>query len=270
LHLRKDQYQALASANCFQQLSSNRYAARWHLLDQDYQLPLFADALVNEAVSSDTVSSTSASSELANEPIDRSARNNLTVNVSAKSASVKSANAKRVNAKYANVKRVNAKHSNDQANLSNVAESPCAYQIVPSEYQDLIEDYAATGLSLHKHPIQLLREAGQLSRVTTAKALKTIRHKQTVTVAGVVIGRQSPGTAAGVTFVTLEDDTGNINVVVWVATARAQKQAFLASKVLKVTGIVEREGDVIHVIAGRLQDITDTLDGLNSYSRDFH
>ena len=265
LHLRKDQYQALASANCFHQLSSNRYAARWHLLDQDYQLPLFADALVNEAASSDlvssnSISSTSASRELANEPIDSSARNNLTVNVSAKSASVKSANAK----------RVNAKNSNDQASLSNVAEPPCAYQIVPSEYQDLIEDYAATGLSLHKHPIQLLREAGHLSRVTTAKALKAIRHKQTVTVAGVVIGRQSPGTAAGVTFVTLEDDTGNINVVVWVATARAQKQAFLASKVLKVTGIVEREGDVIHVIAGRLQDITDTLDGLNSYSRDFH
>ncbi|NMP31344.1 error-prone DNA polymerase [Thalassotalea sp. M1531] len=208
LGLRKDQYQALASANCFHDIADNRYAARWQLLNHEHQLPLFAEA--------------------------------------------------------------DSSHEAGSAHRECVKEPSPQYDILPNDYDDLIEDYAATGLSLNKHPIQLLRDAGALVRVTTAKDLNNIRHKQTVTVAGVVIGRQSPGTASGVTFVTLEDDTGNVNVVVWVATARAQKQAFLASKILKVTGIVEREGQVIHVIAGRLLDITDELSELNSHSRDFH
>ncbi|GAK87734.1 DNA polymerase III alpha subunit [Vibrio ponticus] len=95
-------------------------------------------------------------------------------------------------------------------------------------------------------------------------------HQSLVTVVGVVTGRQSPGTAAGVTFFTLEDDTGNINVVVWRATARAQQKAYLTAKVLRVKGILEREGDVTHVIAGRLEDLTDILHGLQTKSRDFH
>ena len=71
-------------------------------------------------------------------------------------------------------------------------------------------------------------------------------------------------------FFTLEDDTGNINVVVWRATARAQQQAYLTAKILRVKGILEREGEVTHVIAGKLEDLTDTLTGLHSKSRDFH
>ncbi len=95
-------------------------------------------------------------------------------------------------------------------------------------------------------------------------------HQSLVTVVGVVTGKQAPGTAAGVTFFTLEDDTGNINVVVWQATARAQKQAYLTAKVLMVKGILEREGEVTHIIAGRLIDMTEKLQGLQSKSRDFH
>ena len=72
------------------------------------------------------------------------------------------------------------------------------------------------------------------------------------------------------TFVTLEDDTGNINLVVWSATARAQKQAYMSAKVLKVKGTLEREGDVIHVIAGKLIDLTDKLAELKTTSREFH
>ena len=140
----------------------------------------------------------------------------------------------------------------------------------PTQYQTLIEDYAATGLSLDHHPITLLKEQGQLGRYTPANELRLCRHKTPVTVVGVVTGRQSPGTASGVTFMTLEDDTGNTNVVVWVATARAQKQDFLTSKVLKVKGILEREGEVIHVIAGKLIDLTSELEGLKTKARDFH
>ncbi len=91
-----------------------------------------------------------------------------------------------------------------------------------------------------------------------------------VTVIGVVTGRQSPGTAGGVTFFTLEDDTGNINVVVWQATAREQKQAYLTSKILKVKGVIEKEGEVIHIIAGQLINLSDELAQLSSRSRDFH
>ncbi|WP_035017651.1 OB-fold nucleic acid binding domain-containing protein, partial [Enterovibrio norvegicus] len=81
---------------------------------------------------------------------------------------------------------------------------------------------------------------------------------------------QRPGTASGVTFMTLEDQTGNINVVVWLATARAQNAPFVTAKILKVKGILEREGDVVHIIAGRFIDMTSTLDQLLIHSRDFH
>ncbi|MEH0741576.1 error-prone DNA polymerase [Vibrio cholerae] len=140
----------------------------------------------------------------------------------------------------------------------------------PSDVQTLLEDYAATGLSLHSHPITLLDNAQRLGRFTRMNQLVQKPHQSLVTVVGVVTGRQSPGTAAGVTFFTLEDDTGNINVVVWQATARAQKNAYLTAKILKVKGILEREGDVTHVIAGRLEDMTEQLADLNSRSRDFH
>lgn len=140
----------------------------------------------------------------------------------------------------------------------------------PSEMQDLLEDFTSVGISLNKHPITLLEEANRLGRFTHMKDLKQQRHKSMVTVVGLVTGKQSPGTAAGVTFVTLEDNTGNINVVVWGATARAQQQAYLTAKALKVQGILEKEDEVVHVIAGKLIDITDEIVGLKTKSRDFH
>ncbi|PMN98821.1 error-prone DNA polymerase [Vibrio splendidus] len=140
----------------------------------------------------------------------------------------------------------------------------------PNEMQDLLEDFTSVGISLNKHPITLLEEAGRLGRFTHMKDLIQQRHKSMVTVVGLVTGKQSPGTAGGVTFVTLEDNTGNINVVVWGATARAQQQAYLTAKALKVQGILEKEGEVVHVIAGKLIDITEEIVGLNTKSRDFH
>ncbi|WP_373948185.1 error-prone DNA polymerase [Vibrio pomeroyi] len=140
----------------------------------------------------------------------------------------------------------------------------------PNEMQDLLEDFTSVGISLNKHPITLLEEANRLGRFTHMKDLIQQRHKSMVTVVGLVTGKQSPGTAAGVTFVTLEDSTGNINVVVWGATARAQQQAYLTAKALKVQGILEKEGEVVHVIAGKLIDITDEIVGLKTKSRDFH
>lgn len=145
---------------------------------------------------------------------------------------------------------------------------PLAHQ--PSDFDTLLEDYAALGLSLTQHPVTLLDQAGELGRFTRQRDLTDLAHQSLVTVVGVVTGRQSPGTAAGVTFFTLEDDTGNINVVVWQATARAQKSAYIGAKLLMVKGILEREGSVIHVIAGRLIDLTPKLQQLQTRSRDFH
>jgi error-prone DNA polymerase len=151
-----------------------------------------------------------------------------------------------------------------------VAEEAPKYTLTPSPYQALIEDYHSTGLSLDKHPIRLLDQAGVLGKFTRSDQLKHLEHKTVTTVIGVVTGRQSPGTAAGVTFFTLEDDVGNVNVVVWQGTARAQKQAYLTAKILKVTGVVEREANVIHVIAGKLTDMSDCLSNFSTHSRDFH
>ncbi|GAL36917.1 DNA polymerase III alpha subunit [Vibrio maritimus] len=140
----------------------------------------------------------------------------------------------------------------------------------PSAIEDMLEDFSSMNVSLSKHPITLLDEAGKLGRFTRMTELINKEHQSLVTVVGMVTGKQSPGTAAGVTFFTLEDDTGNINVVVWQATARAQKQAYLTSKILKVKGILEREGEVTHVIAGRLIDMTEQLSELKVQSREFH
>ena len=140
----------------------------------------------------------------------------------------------------------------------------------PSDTENLIEDYASMGLTLGQHPVALLRRAGLINKFTTAAQLSAIKHKSLVTVIGVVTGKQAPGTASGVTFVTLEDDTGNINVVVWAGTSRAQKKPYLTAKILRVDGILEREGQVTHVIAGRLTDLTHTLEQLKTSSREFH
>ncbi len=148
---------------------------------------------------------------------------------------------------------------------------PHQLSLVPNDTDTLLEDYHSTGLSLTQHPISLLLAAQRLPRFTLAKDLKDKPHQSVVTVIGCVTGRQAPGTASGVTFITLEDPTGNINVIVWQASARAQKQAYLKSTILQVNGILERgDGDVTHIIAGRLTDLSHLLGELDLKARHFH
>ena len=144
----------------------------------------------------------------------------------------------------------------------------------PSEQADLEEDFRHLGLSLARHPMALLREQAAMGRQGLARCLKAtelagLDHGHLVQVAGLVTTSQRPGTASGVTFVTLEDETGNVNVVVWKDTAKAQRQALLNARLLKVTGHLEREGSVIHVIAGRLEDLSGLWAELGVPSRDF-
>ncbi|WP_299084962.1 error-prone DNA polymerase [uncultured Paraglaciecola sp.] len=148
---------------------------------------------------------------------------------------------------------------------------PIANMPSPTATENLLEDYASTSLSLFTHPIDLLRNAHLLPKHTPAKELQFKAHQTPVSVIGLVIGRQRPGTSKGVTFITLEDNTGNINVVVWLATSRAQKQAYLKSTILQVKGLLERgDGGVTHIIAGKLVDLSHLLAELHPKSRHFH
>jgi error-prone DNA polymerase len=144
------------------------------------------------------------------------------------------------------------------------------YAKQPSLFDELVEDYASTGLSIDLHPIALLCEANLLPKFYLANSLANIPHQTLISVIGVVTGKQSPGTAAGVTFITLEDHTGNINVVVWQSSAREQKKAYMNAKILQVKGILERgDGGVVHIIAGRLIDQTHLLSKLSTKPREF-
>jgi error-prone DNA polymerase len=140
----------------------------------------------------------------------------------------------------------------------------------PTEGQDIVADYRTLGLTLRRHPLALLRERLRARRLLTAADIGAAPHGRLVRTAGIVIGRQRPDTASGVVFVTLEDETGPINVIVWRDLGDRQRRELLGSKLLAVYGKVEREGQVVHVLAGRLADLSPLLGELPTRSRDFH
>jgi error-prone DNA polymerase len=145
--------------------------------------------------------------------------------------------------------------------------------LAPTEGQDIVADYNATGLTLRRHPLAPLRERLDGMKLWTARRIAEARHQQRVRTTGIVTCRQRPGTASGVTFVTLEDETGWINVVVWRATAERFRRELLGSTLLTVYGHVERvdapDTAVIHLIASRLVDHSALLGGLVVDSHDF-
>jgi error-prone DNA polymerase len=140
----------------------------------------------------------------------------------------------------------------------------------PTEGEDVVADYRRMGLTLRRHPVALLR--GQLAKQRLKTAAEVLRtpHGRLARTAGIVIGRQRPDTQSGVVFVTLEDETGVTNVIVWRDLSDRQRRELLGSRLMAVYGTVEREGDVVHLIAGRLVDLTPMLGALQTKSRDFH
>lgn len=115
-----------------------------------------------------------------------------------------------------------------------------------------------------------MRSNNLFKQCKKASELPTVHNGGFVRVAGLVTGRQRPGTAKGVLFLTLEDETGNINVVVWKSTQETFRASLLASKLLIIKGTVETDNNVIHVIAGHLQDASEWLAEFSIKSRDFH
>jgi error-prone DNA polymerase len=140
----------------------------------------------------------------------------------------------------------------------------------PREGDEIVADYASLGLTLGRHPLALLR--GQLDklRMLAANKLQQLPHGSPARTAGLVTCRQRPDTASGVVFVTLEDETGCMNIVVWRSLVESQRHELLGARLMGVHGVIERDGEVVHLVARRLVDYSALLGPLTAPSRDFH
>jgi error-prone DNA polymerase len=140
---------------------------------------------------------------------------------------------------------------------------------VPTEGQDVVADYANLGLTLGRHPLALLRSHMRGKGVLSARQVLARAQGEVVRTAGLVVTRQRPSSANSVTFITLEDETGYVNLIVWKQLGERQRSVMLQSRLLGVLGEVQREGDVLHLVAWRLLDYTSLLGRLLVRSRDF-
>jgi len=150
-----------------------------------------------------------------------------------------------------------------------VAEKRQVYLPPPAETDDLKADYLSLGLSLGRHPMAMLREHEPFDRLKTASDLEQLNHGRFVQIAGIVTGRQRPSSASGVLFLTLEDETDNINVVVWTRVLETFRAAVVQGRLLKIKGVMERQDSIIHVIAGHVEDLSHHLEYFSLKSRDF-
>ena len=139
-----------------------------------------------------------------------------------------------------------------------------------SAAEEVLADYRTAGLSLVAHPLQFLREElGSLGGGSGGRSGHDERRRP-VCVAGLVLVRQRPGTAKGITFVTLEDETGVANLIIRLDVWNRYRQVASRAAILLVRGRLQRHGLVIHVLAAKLEDVSDRLHGLDGQSRDFH
>lgn len=135
--------------------------------------------------------------------------------------------------------------------------------------EDVVQDYSTVGLSLKKHPVAFLRDQLTELRVISAEALASHVPDRRVKVAGLVLMRQRPQTAAGITFVTLEDESGIANLVIYPNVWQKFRRVARFANVLMASGRLQREGDIIHIVCDRLDDVSELLDQLRTSSRDF-
>ena len=152
----------------------------------------------------------------------------------------------------------------DRMDLQSEAELP---KMSPAE--EVLADYRSLGLSLKGHPLEFLRSGLDQDDVATAKRLGTLPDGKPVRVAGIVLVRQRPGTAKGITFVTLEDETGTANLIIRANVWKRFREAAMGAKLLLATGRLQRQGRVVHVLVNRLEDLSPRLEELRLKSRDF-
>jgi error-prone DNA polymerase len=125
--------------------------------------------------------------------------------------------------------------------------------------RQVVEDYRSVGLSLRRHPVSFLRQDLTRHRIVRCADLATIRDGKRVEVAGIILVRQRPGSARGVLFVTIEDETGHANLILWPSVFEAQRPLVLSASMIACRGKLQREGEVIHVIAEHLTDLSGLL-----------
>nr|WP_286009612.1 error-prone DNA polymerase [Salinicola sp. S1-1-2] len=238
--------ETLADAGALERLSGDRHRARWAVAGLERTLPLFdgLDAAALEA----------RSRAIPGRPVATASDTNESGNAD-------------------NSHTDNGKEDSDREDHDK--EAPIELPPV-SPAEALSADYDTLGTTLGPHPMTLLREANRTGRarglggVVDSRRLATLGGEIGVSVAGLVIGRQRPGSAKGVVFVTLEDEFGLVNVVVWPQLAERYRRVLLGSRLLRVSGRLEHHEGVRHVIARRLVDLSSHLDGLAVRSRDFH
>ena len=163
------------------------------------------------------------------------------------------------------------RHTSKISKIHSIAQDSdgCRFSAL-DEVQQLHADYSSTGLTLGRHPMQILRDRfPSFARCKRHADLADMGHRRFVRIAGIVTGRQRPGTASGVIFLTLEDETGNSNIVVWKSVQQRCRQALLKAQLLMVKGVIETEGAVVHVIAQQLTDCSELLYQTEIRSRDF-
>ena len=147
---------------------------------------------------------------------------------------------------------------NDGATTPEVSEPTLSLPAM-AEGQEVVEDYSHVGLTLRDHPVTFLRDTLQSRHVMTCADASAMRDRRLTRVAGLVLVRQKPGSAKGVMFITIEDETGVANLVIWPSLYEQQRQVVLSASLLVVDGKVQREGDVVHIVATRLYDGSDLL-----------
>jgi len=149
-------------------------------------------------------------------------------------------------------------------------DDPIPDSLIPmDESEEVAADYATTGLSLRGHPMQFHREKLKNLKVQTAKQLSSLKHGQLVRVAGLIVLRQRPGTAKGITFVTMEDETGSINIVVRPKTWESHYLTCKQSNAWLVHGTLENREGVVHVVANFIDNLTDSIGAIDIPSRDY-
>jgi error-prone DNA polymerase len=125
--------------------------------------------------------------------------------------------------------------------------------------REVVEDYGSTGLTLRRHPVAFLRDDLRRRGMAACADLLHLRDGRRVVVPGLVLVRQKPGSAKGVMFITIEDETGVANLVLWPDRYAAQRSLVLSASMLACHGRVQREGEVVHVVADRLEDLSELL-----------
>lgn len=140
----------------------------------------------------------------------------------------------------------------------------------PSEAENIVADYRLLGLTLGRHPLSLLRERLTKMRFIAATDLNTFSNRQLARGCGIVTVRQRPGTANGVVFITLEDETGNVNVIIWPSLVEQQRKEVMGAALLGVYGVWQCQNNVRNLVAKRLIDLSHLLGELDIRSRNFH